>query len=44
MKLVRLIEVCLTEPCSEVCIGRHMSDTFPAQNYLKQLDASSLLL
>jgi hypothetical protein len=42
MKLVRLI--CLKETYSNVCIGKHLSDSFPIQNGLKQGDALSPLL
>jgi hypothetical protein len=38
MKLVRLIK------CSKVCIGKHLSDSFPIQDGLKQGDALSPLL
>jgi hypothetical protein len=44
MKLVRLIKMCLNEPYSKVRIGKHLSDSFPIQNGLKQEDALSLLL
>jgi hypothetical protein len=44
MKLVRLIEMCLNEICSEVRIGKYLSDTFPIHNGLKQGDALSPLL
>jgi hypothetical protein len=44
MKLVRLNGVCLDEPYSKVRIGRHLSDSFPIQNGLKQGDALSPLL
>jgi hypothetical protein len=37
MKLVRLIKVCINETYSEVCIGRHLSDSFPIQNALSPL-------
>jgi hypothetical protein len=37
-KLVRLIKLCLNETYSEVCVGNHLSDTFPIQNGLKQGD------
>jgi hypothetical protein len=40
MKLVRLIEMCLHETYSRVRIGKHLSDTFPIQNGLKQGDAA----
>jgi hypothetical protein len=35
MKLVRLIKMCINETCSNVHVGRHLSDTFPIQNVLK---------
>jgi hypothetical protein len=44
MKLVRLIKMCLNETYSKVCIGKHLSDSFPIQNGLKQGDALSPLL
>jgi hypothetical protein len=44
MKLVRLIKMCLNETCSKVHIGKHLSDSFPIQNGLKQADALSSLL
>jgi hypothetical protein len=44
MKLVRLIKLCLNETYSEVCIGKHLSDSFPIQNGLKQGHALSPLL
>jgi hypothetical protein len=44
MKLVRLIKMCLNETYSKVHIGKHLSDTFPIQNGLKQGDALTLLL
>jgi hypothetical protein len=28
LKLVRLIKMCLNETCSEVCIGKVLSDAF----------------
>jgi hypothetical protein len=43
MKLVRLIKICLNETCSEVRIGKHLSDSLPIQNGLKQVDALSPL-
>jgi hypothetical protein len=43
-KLVGLIQVCLNETCSAVCIGKYQSDKFPIQNGLKQGDALSSLL
>jgi hypothetical protein len=36
MKLVRSIKMCLNETYSKVCIGKHLSDSFPIQNGLKQ--------
>jgi hypothetical protein len=36
--------MCLNETYSKVCIGKHLSDTFPIQNLLKQGDALLLLL
>jgi hypothetical protein len=36
MKLVRLIEVCLSETYGKVCIGKHLGDRFLIQNNLKQ--------
>jgi hypothetical protein len=44
MKLVRLIKMCLNEIFSKVCIGKHVSDSFPTQNGLKQGSALSPLL
>jgi hypothetical protein len=44
MKLVRLIKMCLNETYSKVRIGKHLSDSFPMQNGLKQGDALSPLL
>jgi hypothetical protein len=44
MKLVRLIEICLNETYSKVRIGKHLSDSFPVQNGLKQEDVLSSLL
>jgi hypothetical protein len=44
MKLVRLIKMCLNEMYSKVRIGKHLSDSFPIQNRLKQGDALSPLL
>jgi hypothetical protein len=44
MKLVRLIKMCLNEIYSKVRIGKHLSDSFPIQNGLKQGDALSPLL
>jgi hypothetical protein len=39
MKLIRLIKTCLKETYSKACIGKHLSDSFPTQNGLKQGDA-----
>jgi hypothetical protein len=36
MELVRLIKICLNETHSKVCKSKHLSDTFPIQNVLKQ--------
>jgi hypothetical protein len=44
MKLVRLIKMCLYETYGKVHIGKHLSDSFPIQNGLKQGDALSPLL
>jgi hypothetical protein len=44
MKLVRLIRMCLNETYSKVCVGKHLSDSFPIQNGLKQGDTLSPLL
>jgi hypothetical protein len=41
MKLVQQIEICLNETYSKVCIGRHLSDSFPIQNGLIWGDALS---
>jgi hypothetical protein len=38
MKLVMLIKMCLNETYSKVCIGKHLSNSFPVQNGLKQGD------
>jgi hypothetical protein len=43
-KLVRFIKMCLNEACSKVRIGKHLSDSFPIQNGLKQGDALPPLL
>jgi hypothetical protein len=44
MKLARLIKMCLDKMCSNVCIGKHLSDSFPIQKGQKQGDALSPLL
>jgi hypothetical protein len=36
MKIVRLIKMCLNETYSKVRIGKHLSDSIPIQNGLKQ--------
>jgi hypothetical protein len=41
MKLVRLIKMCLNETYSKLHTGKHLSDRFPIQNDLRQLDALS---
>jgi hypothetical protein len=41
MKLVRLIKMCLNETYIKVRKGKHLSDSFPIQNGLKQGDALS---
>jgi hypothetical protein len=38
MKLVRLIKMCLNEKYSKARMGKHLSDSFPIQNGLKQGD------
>jgi hypothetical protein len=43
-KLVGLIQMCLNETYSTVCIGKFQSDKFPIQNGLKQGDALAPLL
>jgi hypothetical protein len=44
MKLVRLIKMCLSESCSRVRVGEHLSDTLPIKNGLKQGRALSPML
>jgi hypothetical protein len=44
MKQVRLAKICLKETYSKVRIGKHLSDSFPIQNCLKQGDALLPLL
>jgi hypothetical protein len=44
MKLVRLIKMCLNETYSKVCFGKHLFNTFPILNCLKQGDTLSSLL
>ena len=43
-KLVRLVNICLTETYSRVRVGKNLSDMFPIRNGLKQGDALSPLL
>jgi hypothetical protein len=43
-KLVKLIEMCLSETYSKICVGKHLSDTFPIQNGLMKGDTFSPLL
>ena len=43
IKLVRLINTCLNETCSRVCVDKHLSEMFPIRNGLKQGDALSSL-
>jgi hypothetical protein len=44
VKLVRLIKMCSNETYSKVCLGKHLSDTFPIQNCIKLGDILSPLL
>jgi hypothetical protein len=44
MKLVRLIKMCLNKMYNRVRIGKHLSDSLPIHNGLKQRDALSTLL
>jgi hypothetical protein len=44
MKLVRLIEMCLTETYSRVRVGKNLSDIFPIRNGLKKGGALLSLL
>jgi hypothetical protein len=44
MKLVTFIKMCLNETYSKVRIGKHLSDSCPIQNGVKQWDALSPLL
>jgi hypothetical protein len=43
MKLARLIKMCLNETYSKIRVGKHLSDSFPIQNDLKQGHALSPL-
>jgi hypothetical protein len=44
MNLVRLIKMCSNETYSKGHIGKHLSESLPIQNGLKQGDALSPLL
>jgi hypothetical protein len=44
MKLVWLVKMCLIKTYSKFCVGKHLSDSFPIQNGLKQGDAPSTQL
>jgi hypothetical protein len=44
MKVVRLIEMCLSKDYSKIRIGKHLSDAFYIHSGLKQGDALSSLL
>jgi hypothetical protein len=44
MKLLRLIKECLNETYIKIRKGKHLSDSFPTQNGLKQGDTLSPLL
>jgi hypothetical protein len=44
MKLVRLVKMCVSETYSRIRVGKHLSDTIPSKNGLKQGDALSPLL
>jgi hypothetical protein len=44
MTLVRLVKTCWNEAYRKARIGKHLSDSFPIQNGLKQGDALSPLL
>jgi len=39
MKLIRLINMCLTETYSRVWVDKHLSDILPIKNGLKHGDA-----
>ena len=43
-KLVRLINMCLTETYSRFRLGKNLPEMFPIRNGLKQVDALSPLL
>jgi hypothetical protein len=44
MKPVTLVKMCLNETYSRVWVGKHLCDTFPIKNGVKQGDALSPLL
>jgi hypothetical protein len=44
MKIAKLVKMCLNETYSRVRVGKHLLDTFPIKNGLKQGDALSPLL
>lgn len=44
MKLLRLINMCLNVLCSNTLLAMYLSDAFPIQNVLKQVDDLSLFL
>jgi hypothetical protein len=44
LKLIRLIKVCLSKTSRKVHVGKHLFDSSPIQNGLKQGDALSPLL
>jgi hypothetical protein len=44
MKIARLIKMCLNETYSKFCIDKHLFDSFPIQNGVKQGDALSPML
>jgi len=44
MKLVRLIKMCLSETCSRIRIGKHLSGVFPIKNGVKLRNALLPLL
>jgi hypothetical protein len=35
MKLIRLIKMCLSETCSRIWVGKHLSGAFPIMNGVK---------
>jgi hypothetical protein len=44
MKLGRLIKICLNEIYNKIHVDKHLSDSFPIQNFLRQGNALSQLL